>query len=194
MKAQPPPSFQFASLMFRVAMIVIGIYLLMQSGCSSAPKTAACTPTDWYEFGRSRAIAGEPLMTSGLKSCNQDELSHSDSELLTNGYNYGLVEFCSLSGGLEAGRRGRPDRKVCPENLAPGFSQGYAVGQQIFKLSLENQNIEKKIAEIFERLSKMSVSRQERDSLQKSLDELRRRRAKNENQMDSIESEFIQRF
>lgn len=196
-KRNLPPEFSVAvaRILLRLAMVAIGAYLLLNSGCVTVSEHSPCDKLDWYEIGRQDGVAGErpTVFETHVREC-QARRSRPDQEIYLNGYNAGLVEFCSPQGGLEAGKAGRSYAQVCPEHLERRFLPAYEVGRNIHLLERENADIESRIQEIFTRLSSLTLRRTEQADLQKRLEELRRRRAKNELQIDDIEGQFFERL
>lgn len=184
-----------ARIVLRLAMVAIGIYLLMNSGCTALEKAPACANLDWYEIGRQDGVNGEAkeVFLSHKAACaGSKELPNED--LYLNGRNAGLVEFCTAQAGLEAGKAGRTYRKVCPEHLETAFLPAYDVGRRIHLLEIENADIEKRMSDIFSRLSSRGTRPSEQTTLQGRLEELRQRRAQNEIQINDIEDDFFERM
>lgn len=187
------PNVTLARIVLRLAMIAIGAYLLMNSGCSTIAKTKPCQNLDWYEIGRQDGVNGESLkiLADHRRACDGAEIPP-DEDLYVNGRNAGLVEYCSPQGGLEAGKAGKVYELVCPDHLQAEFMPAYEVGRRIHLLEKDNAEIERRIGDIFSRLSKRGTRASEQSSLQSSLEDLRRRRAANETQINEIESKFIE--
>jgi polyhydroxyalkanoate synthesis regulator phasin len=68
----------------------------------------------------------------------------------------------------------------------------YDVGRRIYLLELENADIERRINQVFSKLSKDQPPDQ--TSLKTRLEDLRRQRAQIENQIIDIESNFFRRL
>ncbi|MCM2281580.1 MAG: DUF2799 domain-containing protein [Bdellovibrionaceae bacterium] len=191
------PDFKIAAvrIALRLAMIAIGAYLFMNSGCVSIQAKQTCENIDWYEIGRQDGINGDTLDSwdRHAQACAGARTTP-ENDLYLNGRNAGLVEYCSPAGGLEAGKSGREYGHVCPEYLEDRFLPAYEVGRRIHLLEVENLDIEKSMNSIFNQLSRRTIRPPEESALQADLEKLRRRRATNEIQINDIEMKFIERL
>jgi len=97
-------------------------------GCASVEREA-CAPSDWYVVGLVDGQAGEPgdRLVTRTEACKAHGVEF-DRERYEAGRTEGLLEYCTVSGGIDAGRQGRPYRDVCSEASEEDFLSGYYLG------------------------------------------------------------------
>jgi hypothetical protein len=98
------------------------------NGCASVQQEA-CAPADWYAVGLADGQAGEPgdRLVTRVEACKARGVAF-DRERYDAGRTEGLLEYCTVTGGIDAGRRGRPYRDVCSEASEEDFLSGYYLG------------------------------------------------------------------
>jgi hypothetical protein len=174
----------FVSLLFAAAL----------SGCASVAVDSSpiakspCTNVDWYEAGRSDGVLGYSLakLEHYQSLCNGSS-SPVKSELYTNGRDAGLIDFCSPTGGLEAGRGSVPYEKVCPENLEPAFLSNYGLGLRIHALESESEDLEARIDNLVGLVSPSMNG----GSVRAQIDQLKARQSKINSEISSLESHAV---
>jgi hypothetical protein len=159
------------------------------SGCSSIKPVsdkATCEQTDWYEIGRRDGSQGSPTdrLTQHQKQCDK-QFKNDWETMYTNGRNAGLVEYCEPQNGYELGRMGIAYYYVCPSTIEPQFLSGYRRGQQARDLEQQNQKLDEQIDQTAQKLIRAG-NPNEQDELAKQLDELKKTRAKNEQELGKI--------
>lgn len=170
----------------------------MVAGCQTSPidpgpqvpTRSPCAYIDWFETGRADGLAGLPSTKLGTyqERCNQTSFPVKTDQYLT-GRETGLVEFCTPTGGLEAGRRLQPYEKVCPENLEPGFLSQYELGRKIHDLESDRSELEDRIATLRQLMpASMSPEAQAGSSIRAQIDQLKARQAKINQDLNSLEN------
>jgi hypothetical protein len=98
------------------------------SGCAST-RLLACSPGDWYAVGFADGRTGEPGDRLFLRSddCAARGIPF-DSNRYEAGRAAGLREYCTVTGGIDAGRSGRPYYDVCSASSEEDFLSGYYLG------------------------------------------------------------------
>ncbi len=189
------PKITLARIVLRLAMIALGAYLVTTSGCATIDKNKPCQNLDWYEIGRQDGVGGEsPQALERHRGACAGAGEPPDEELYLNGHNAGLVDFCTPQRGFEAGKAGQLYELVCPGHLEAAFLPSYEVGRRIHLIEKENADIEKRIGDVFARLSKSGARAADQTTLKSNLEDLRRQRAANEARINEIENEFLERL
>jgi hypothetical protein len=97
-------------------------------GCASLDADR-CAQTDWYaagfEDGRA-GLAADALSTRAV-GCAAQAVAP-DDERYAVGRAAGLMEYCTVAGGIRAGRSGRDYAGVCDEDTEDEFLTGYYLG------------------------------------------------------------------
>jgi Protein of unknown function (DUF2799) len=102
--------------------------LMVSSGCASTG-IQQCARTDWYATGRADGRAGEPAeqLVQRWESCAARGVTL-DRERYEAGRIDGLREYCTVDGGIDAGRTGRDYQDVCSGSGEQDFMSGYYLG------------------------------------------------------------------
>lgn len=176
--------------MLKHIFIVIAASAALISSCATQPPQSLsnCSNYDWYEFGR----------RDGARGLNLDRLEHfqnlcgeafsgENQTMYLNGRNAALVEFCTPRNGFELGRLNIAYQAVCPMNLEEPFLQAYQKGTEARELELENKRISNRMNELSSLLGNLRAPNTEKaDQLRDELEDLRRSRAQNEQQLKAI--------
>ena len=172
---------------FRLALLLP----FLAVGCTSLPlqqtpnPKALCAKTDWFEVGRNDGALGLSTGKIAEYRVRCDDTPHPvNEELYLNGHNAGLIDYCTATVGLEAGRNGLPYENVCPGNLEKPFIESYRLGLRIRTLEQENVELDSRIDNL-NRLIKGSYS----DSMKAQVDQLRARRTQIGSQIFSLEQQ-----
>jgi hypothetical protein len=155
---------------------------------ATAPQ-APCKNIDWFEAGRSEGTLGLPIsrLDQHQKRCDQTP-DKVNVEQYTVGRDAGLVEYCSPTVGMEAGRNDLTYKHVCPENLEKGFLTNYELGKKIRGLERDNVDLEERIRN----LNRLTLQNQKNDSLLIQIKQLRSLHSKNESDITDIEAQAPQ--
>jgi hypothetical protein len=95
-----------------------------------APLTAQrCAERDWYAAGLEDGRAGRSLAEPGraYDRCSTQHFA-ADGGRYSAGRAVGLLEYCTIEGGMRAGRRGEVYQKVCADERESAFLAGYLLG------------------------------------------------------------------
>ena len=151
--------------------------------------SAACKNIDWYEAGRSEGTLGLPIsrLEQHQKRCDSTPF-HVNVEQYTVGRDAGLVDYCSPTFGMEAGRNNITYKQVCPENLEKSFLVNYELGKKIRGLERDNVDLDERIRN----LNRLTLQNQKNDSLLTQIKELKSLRAKNDSDITELESQAPQ--
>jgi hypothetical protein len=143
-----------------------------------------CANIDWYEAGRLDGRSGLPVSKLGEYRKRCDETDHKvETEPYENGREAGLIDYCSPTGGVEAGKSGSKYAGVCPENLEAAFLANFERGKRIHDLEAENQDLEARI----ENLKRLMSPSQSTGSVANVIEQLKTRRAQNNTTISGLE-------
>lgn len=115
-------------LLFAFAAIGFSLFL---ASCNTLSKEE-CVAADWRVIGESDGAAGyEPQerFAAHAKSCERVKIVP-DQTIWYQGYQAGLVRYCTPMSGLMHGQAGHGYSNVCPPETAPGFLRGYTLGNR----------------------------------------------------------------
>lgn len=152
--------------------------LLLLAACTHAPTresvTDVCAGVDWWEAGRAAGSTGA-VRANAEKEAGQRCAGTAHplaKDLFENGFEAGLVEYCTPSQGLATGRSGLNYNKSCPAYLEPEFVKQFEIGSRIHSLEIEHSDLSQRI-ETLELLLKKSTTG---TALKAQIDELETKR------------------
>ncbi|RYZ68358.1 MAG: DUF2799 domain-containing protein, partial [Proteobacteria bacterium] len=149
---------------------------LLLSACSTTParKETRCSGVDWWEMGRTDGVSGLTL-EKGLKDHSaqcKDSGFPVATDLYENGRDAGLIDYCAPQQGLAAGHAGAKYEGVCPAYLETPFLAQYKIGQRLYELEVEDNELESRIDNLVDLLAKSKSG----SALKAQIEELRQRR------------------
>ncbi|MBB4235445.1 DUF2799 domain-containing protein [Rhizobium esperanzae] len=110
------------------AAIGFGLFL---ASCNTLSKEE-CVAADWRVIGESDGAAGyEPQQrfAAHAKSCERVKIVP-DQTIWFQGYQSGLVRYCTPLSGLARGQAGSGYANICPPETASGFLRGFNIGSK----------------------------------------------------------------
>ncbi len=90
-----------------------------------------CVAADWRVVGEADGAAGQDPQSrfaAHTKACEKAGIVP-DQTLWFQGYQQGLVRYCTPLNGLSTGQAGKTYYNVCPAESADGFQRGYRLGR-----------------------------------------------------------------
>ena len=119
--------------------------LALCSACATLSESQ-CLDADWERIGEADGDLGRPpeYIERHIEACGKHGIEP-DRAAYSIGYAGGLDDYCTLRGGLEAGRRGRSYQRICKPGFEEDFLQGYRLGRQIYNAESDISDIEQQI-------------------------------------------------
>ncbi|MGZ3724133.1 MAG: DUF2799 domain-containing protein, partial [Bdellovibrionales bacterium] len=161
------------------------------TGCATVtkpaePEKATCEQVDWYELGRRDGSQGTPTdrLTAHQKECAKNSNPEWET-IYTNGRNAGLVEYCDPKNAYELGRMGVAYYYVCPSTVETPFLASYRQGQKAREIEIQNQKLDDQIDQLGQKLV-TSESSNEKKEINDQIEELKKARAKNDQELSKI--------
>lgn len=92
-----------------------------------------CRTANWGEQGMRDALDGHPRsrLQDIHEACAEAGVTPIDA-LYWNGWNAGIVRFCTPENGARWGRDGRSYRHSCPPQIEAGFLDRYQAGRRVY--------------------------------------------------------------
>ena len=160
-------------------------------GCQSNPKRTLCETADWYELGRRAGAAGQASQVEKERNRCDGHFEASQESIYTNGHNNGLAEYCTSDNGYALGKAGSAVNKVCPRPIDEGFLNGYARGKKVRELESMNENLNRKISSVSQKLKiAKNKTNQDQNQLLSELSVLEQERLANQRRMIQIEKQI----
>ena len=173
---------------------ILFVSYLFLSGCATL-RGEDCPGANWKSIGLIDGHLGEPATHIDFfqQSC-RDSGVNVDAVSYEEGRRKGLIDYCTPSGGYQAGKSGRPYVSVCPKEIEPEFLNQYSAGRDALLLQQEHEEAvddlrhEKKridedksvigdVSKVYHLLSGTSATQSEEDRVDKTADRLRKNEA-----------------
>tara|TARA_R110002126_G_scaffold13873_15_gene59280 strand:+ start:3017 stop:3634 length:618 start_codon:yes stop_codon:yes gene_type:complete len=113
-----------------IMLLVIGAFVL--NACATLSKEE-CLAADWRVIGQNdgtNGFAPQERFAGHVKACSKIGVTP-DQTLWNQGYQSGLVRYCTPTNGLNVGEAGKPYANVCPLDKSPKFIQAYNLGKKV---------------------------------------------------------------
>ncbi|QDG75097.1 DUF2799 domain-containing protein [Labrenzia sp. PHM005] len=106
--------------------------LLLLAGCETVSQEQ-CVAGDWEALGQADAANGHDLsrFEKIVKDCGRHGVTP-DAALYRNGWNQGVLIYCTPQNGFSLGRQGKRLNNICPVQLAAAFESSHALGRRIW--------------------------------------------------------------
>lgn len=130
-------------LLSAFALLLISLFL---ASCQTLSKDE-CIAADWRVIGEQDGAAGhDPGQQFGrhVKACEKAGVVP-DQTLWNQGFQQGILQFCTPLRGLSHGQSGGAYNKVCPPELESAFLDGYQLGNAEYRAQQEIRNLENRI-------------------------------------------------
>ena len=127
------------------ALLLLAVGLIAAS-CQSLSKDE-CIAADWRVIGEQDGSEGrDPQQRFGnhAKACERAGVVP-DQTAWNEGYQRGLLKFCTPLRGLSYGQAGSTYNNVCPPHLEAGFLSGYRLGNEEARKKSDIRNLENRI-------------------------------------------------
>ncbi len=113
--------------------LVTYLSLILLSGCATLGADD-CRTADWEQLGEDDADRGRQAgyFENHVEACAAHGITP-DRDAYFSGYEAGLDDYCSVRGGITAGRNGQTYQDVCIEETETDFLKGYSRGRRIYQ-------------------------------------------------------------
>ncbi|MFK7903184.1 MAG: DUF2799 domain-containing protein [Nitratireductor sp.] len=182
--------------------LVVAIFsLAFLASCQTLSKEE-CLSADWRVIGEQDGASGanpQEKFRAHAKSCEPTGV-RADQTLWNQGYQRGLIRFCTPVNGVSHGENGRPYYNNCPVAQAGVFSEGYELGRKVHSKrgeinSIKNRikSIERSIESKEKRIREGKIDQREAesriDSDRRAINELNRELGRKDAELGVIKSE-----
>lgn len=123
------------------------LFIVFLASCQSLSKDE-CRAADWRVIGENDGAQGkDPQKRFGkhVKACERVNVVP-DQNLWHQGYQIGLVRYCTPLSGLGAGQAGKTYHNVCPPDRSQGFITGYQLGYSEYTAKSDISSLERRIS------------------------------------------------
>ena len=112
--------------------LILVLCVFVISGCASALKKK-CQSTNWFEHGKSVALAGKRLNEdSFVADCAKEDI-HANSGEVDLGFKAGMAKYCDVDGVHDLGKRGEFfNADMCDPQIESILKRQHRAGVSIF--------------------------------------------------------------
>jgi len=142
------------------------LFVLSITGCATLNRDE-CRQADWFSIGYEDGVNGLRASQIGQhrKACAKHGIIP-DFNLYEQGWQKGVVLFCTPRNGYELGKKGRQYNEVCPGSLRSLFLDAYHDGRALYNLKSDIRNTNRKIETLDrERKDLVHLIREKEDEL-----------------------------
>jgi hypothetical protein len=121
---------------------LVMICMVVLAGCATLSEEE-CLTADWYSIGYEDGANGQATTRIGShrEACAKHGVTP-DLRDYQDGYDEGLLIFCTARNGFNRARTGYEYNGICPPSLEPEFLDGYEAGRQIYQVASEVSSLE----------------------------------------------------
>lgn len=158
----------------RLALAVGACIALALAGCASmSPED--CLTANWGEQGYKDGRNGlTPTRIIEHRKACADVGVVPDARRYRQGWDQGVLEYCTPANGVAQGRAGRPYRNVCPPHLEGPFVYWHQMGMDVYEAQRRVDDLDRQADQIQRQLRKEDEAR-ERRKLRHELGDVERR-------------------
>jgi len=141
------------------------LLLCTLSGCATLSKNE-CLTGDWLTIGYEDGAEGKPRERIGAhqEACAEYGIAP-DFTTYQQGYDNGLLLFCTPRNGFIKGKAGYQYTGICPERLENGFLDGYDGGREIYQHSVKSNRLENDLRGLDNRIATLNHEIKEHEHL-----------------------------
>lgn len=128
-------------------LFALSLLTIVLASCATMTKEE-CLAADWQIVGQNDGAQGyeaQKRFAGHVEACARVDIVP-DQSLWNQGYQKGLLRYCTPLNGLEQGQAGRTYANVCPTDKAAGFIGGYQLGRTAHRLRSEISSLKSSIA------------------------------------------------
>lgn len=116
--------------------------LIFLSGCATLGKDE-CLTADWYAIGYEDGAQGHAVtrIASHREACAKHGVTP-DLRDYQDGYDEGVIGFCTARNGFNRARNGYEYNGICPPSVEHDFLDGYEAGREIYRVNSQIKTLE----------------------------------------------------
>lgn len=141
-----------------VRLIICFVASITLVGCASMNEQE-CQTANWYNIGLEDGSAGQPMtsISSYRQACAKHGVT-ANTQQYNDGYNEGVINFCTPQKGYNLGRNGSQYNGVCPAPLEKPFVNAYQQGNDIYQQEQRVRSIESMISAKEQQIGDLTIA------------------------------------
>lgn len=163
--------------------------------CSCATlNESECRTTDWYQLGARDGAAGSARtrVEAHREACAEFGLPADDAAWV-QGYEAGLVDYCTADNGYRVGRQGGGYGRVCPAQDEREFLAAYELGRETYNVEREIAELDRRAESLQQRLVSSKLDDDTRRELRRQLSDVYSRGNWMRRSLDRLDREWRRR-
>ncbi len=164
------------------------------SSCATLNESE-CRTADWFQLGTREGADGYPRtrIDEHRKACSEFGMA-ADDAVWIEGYEAGLLDYCTVDNGYKVGRGGGYYSRVCPAQLEADFVAAYDLGKETYDVEREIADLDRRVQSLQERLVSDKIDDATRKDVRRQLSDLYNRAHWLRRSHDRLESEWRRRY
>ncbi len=130
------------------SLLTLTLIVPLLAGCASLSQEE-CKMGDWASVGTNDAMEGRTTarLEDHLKACAKYDIVP-DEKLYNEGYQKGLITYCTPANGFSVGRNGYSYQHICSPASEPEFMRGFMRGSELHEVETEIAEKEREISRL----------------------------------------------
>lgn len=159
------------------------------TSCASLDESE-CLLADFRFLGEEDGEKGRPRtrINTYEKDCAAHNLSV-DRQAYAQGWEVGIVKFCTRDNGYEYGLEGNHYQNSCPVELADTFFNAYQIGRAVYNAKTEVVRLEAQITRLGDQLAKDDLKSEKRADLREDREDAKDDLRKAERKLDDAKDD-----
>lgn len=154
-----------------------------------------CRTADWFQLGVRDGTEGYPRtrLDEHRKACSEFDMAADDAQW-REGYENGLLDYCTVDNGYQVGRGGGYYSRVCPAQVEHEFVAAYDLGKETYDVEREMAELDRRVRALQERLVSDKISDSTRREVRRHLSDLYDRSHWLRRTHDRLKNEWRRRY
>lgn len=141
--------------------------ILFLTGCATMDQ-GQCLAANWYDVGSEDGQNGRPKTSASNYASDCAEYGVTvDVQTYRNGWNVGIVSFCTANNGYRVGKNGIHYANSCPPNLKDKFYVAYLLGNAVATARSKVDRLGTEVEELGDRASRNGLTDEERSRIRR---------------------------
>jgi hypothetical protein len=150
--------------------LIAAVAVALLLGSCATLDESECRSADWFQLGARDGADGSARsrIEEHRKACAEFGLAADDAAWF-EGYEAGLLDYCTADNGYRIGRRGGYYGRVCPAQEERAFLDAYELGHETYEVEREITELDRRAESLQQRLVSDKLDADVRRELRRQL-------------------------
>jgi hypothetical protein len=150
--------------------LIAAVAVALLLGSCATLDESECRSADWFQLGARDGADGSARsrIEEHRKACAEFGLAADDAAWF-EGYEAGLLDYCTAGNGYRIGRRGGYYGRVCPAQEERAFLDAYELGHETYEVEREITELDRRAESLQQRLVSDKLDADVRRELRRQL-------------------------